>query len=163
VAQLLEENFEQVVPHAATRGPRFLGVVQKRCQAEGIGIDLQPTKPDRKSDRVILQAELVIGSWARRGRPLRLEVFADPIGSSLHVGWHLTKEVVGTGILGNTPMMSDINYRLDLKDARPENIRQINGIVSAFQATVFLPVLQQLADSVDRARTQRGQSGFLGA
>ena len=157
MSRQIDQNFDQVVPAAADRGRQFLGVLQKRCQSEGIGIELVATRPDRKKDRVILVADVPV-----RGRPRRLEVFADPMGNALHVGWQTTVELA-SGLIANTRFVRELQAGIDRVDTSSENVRALSGILQAFHAVVFMPVLQQLADAVERSRATQNQGGFFGA
>ena len=52
-----------------------------------------------------------------------------------------------------------------IKDRRDYSVgsqRQMSAILNAFHKTVFLPVLQELTDAVQR-RGPAGSGGFLGA
>jgi hypothetical protein len=153
----IDEGFDQLIPYAADRAGQFLGVLQKRCQAESIGIDLVPTKSQRKKDRVIL-----VGSVPAGARPRRLEVFADPTGRALHVGWQTTVEV-NAGLLANTAFFQNLEVGMDRLDAKSENVNRLSGVLRGFQELVFLPVLQQLADAMEKVRARQSQSGFFGA
>jgi hypothetical protein len=157
ISRSIDENFDQLIPDAADRAGQFLGVLQKRCQAEGIGVDLVPNKPERKKDRVIL-----VGSVPAGARPRRLEVFADPTGRALHVGWQTTVQV-NTGMLAGTTFVRHLEAGIDQIDAKAEHVTRLSGILRAFHELVFLPVLQQLADATERAHTAQSQSGFFGA
>jgi hypothetical protein len=157
ISRSIDENFDQLIPNAADRAGQFLGVLQKRCQAEGIGVDLVPTKPERKKDRVIL-----VGSVPAGARPRRLEVFADPTGRALHVGWQTTVQV-NTGVLAGTTFVRHLEAGIDQIDAKSEHVNRLSGILRAFHEMVFLPVLQQLADATERAHRAQSQSGFFGA
>ena len=119
MSRSIDENFDQLIPNAADRAGQFLGVMQKRCHAESIGIDLVPTKPERKKDRVILEGVLPAGA-----RPRRLEVFADPTGRALHVGWQTTVEV-NTGLLANTTFFRYVEADIERRDAKSEHVNRL--------------------------------------
>ena len=155
MSRRIDDSFDQLIPNAADRAGQFLGVLQKRCRAEGIGIDLVPTKPERRTDRVILVGNLSAGVRARH-----LEVFADPMGRALRVGWQTTVEV-NTGLLANSTFVRYIEADIDRKDANAKHVHRLSGILQAFHELVFLPVLQQLADAIETAYG-RSQGGFFG-
>lgn len=161
VAHELETDFNQVVPGAADKGPQFLGVVQQRCNAESIGLTLHPNKPDRRQDRVVLEGtiQIQVRTFQGKGRPTSIQVFADPIGTSLNVGWQLLSDHTGEGLLSISASGRRSLDRRDRQDTNPDKLRQINAVLSAFHQVVFLPTLQQLADAV---RPQPA-SGFFGA
>jgi hypothetical protein len=148
MSRSIDEKFDQLIPDAADRAGQFLGVLQKRCHAEGIGIDLVPTKPERKNHRVILVGSVPVGA-----RPRRLEVFADPIGCALHLGWQTTVELT-TGLLANNTFFRQLEAGIDRLDAGSEHVNRLNGVLRAFHEMVFLPVLQQLADAVEKAHSK---------
>ena len=143
MSRAIDEKFNQLIPEAADRAGQFLGVLQKRCQAEGIGIDLLPTKPKRNNHRVIL-----VGSVPAGARPRQLEVFADPIGRALHLGWQTTVELTA-GPLSNTTFFRQLEAGIDRLDTGSEQVNRLNGVLRAFHELVFLPVLQQLVDAVE--------------
>lgn len=159
----VETDFSQVLPGAADKGNQFLSVLQQRCAAEGIGVNLAPAKPSRREERIVLRGDLQIraSGMKGKGRPMTLEVFADPVGSSLSVGWQLLKDD-GGGLFARTGMGQEMQWALDRGDNSPDKNRQVNAILGAFQQSVFLPVLQQLADAIQRQQGQ-GQAGFFSA
>lgn len=160
MAREIEEHFDEIIPGAADRANQFLGVVRDRCNQEGIGIELRPHE-FRRSKRLVLRGHLQVGKLLRKSRPMQIEVFADPVGSSLQVGWQLTKEGAPEMLMGFNSVARG-QMMQDKADYSPENVRQLNAILGAFHQTVFRPVLFQLTDALDRQR-QSGGGGFLGA
>jgi hypothetical protein len=154
----IEDNADHVIPRAAERAAQFLGVVQQTCQDEGLGIDLQPARRGRRDDSMVLRAAVPAG----RGNNVEIEVFADPQGQSLHVGWIAYREVVGGTMLGGRGLMGDINRARQRNAGKLDNQRALAGSLSAFNSCVFMPVVQQLVDAVQAERGQRA-NGFLGA
>ena len=160
VSRELEQHFDQIIPGAADRSSQFLGVVQQRCQTEGLPLTLTP-KEERRSKRVILQGVIQVGKTLRKGRPMTLQVYADPVGSSLQVGWQLSTDGVPDFLMGFNAVQRG-QMSLDRRDSSPENVRQLSGILNAFHETVFRPVMGQLVDALQRTQG-RSESGFLGA
>jgi hypothetical protein len=153
----LEDKFDTVVPGAAGRGGQFLGVLQKRCQQEGLGINLRlAERPRRTGGGVILKADVK----ASRDNVFELEVFADDMGSSLHVGWEVRRTYVGGSVLGNVGMFGAVNAGIERRANKVGSQRAQSGLMQAFHLTVFMPVAQQLVDAV---QVRQGQNGFLGA
>ena len=156
----LENQFDEIIPGAADRAAQFLGVLQQRCRDEGLPLDLQP-KQDRKSGRLILVGWIQVGKALRKGRTMNLEIYADPMGSSLQVGWQLSTEGVPSFLMG-FDAVAQKQYALDRRDSSPEHVRQVSGILNAFHQTVFRPVMLQLVDAMERSQASSGE-GFLGA
>lgn len=161
MAQELEQQFEELVPFAADRAHQFLGVVKQRTSDEGLPLSLQ-AKSERKTDRTVLMGTLQAGNWMAKGRELTLTVFADPIGSSLQVGWQLSSPGTPMFVMGRDAYATGMAVQ-SMVDSKPENVRKISAILNAFHQAVFLPTLMQLADAVERARQQQSRDGFLGA
>ena len=157
----LRDNFDEVIPGAAEKGPMFLKVVQERTTQENLGIVLKPVVV-RKTQQVYLAADMQFGGMIFKGAPMKLIVHADPIGSSLQVGWQLTEEELG-GIMSLSQSNRAAQASRQIRNMRPEVQRKLSGIVKAFHVTIFLPTMQQLADAVQAASRPQGSSGFLGA
>lgn len=80
---------------------------------------------------------------------MQLEVFAEPTGKHLQVGWHVTKEVAG-GIQTRMRSVAIAEAMKDRRDYSADNQRQLNAIVTAFHRTVFEPTLEDLMNAVTR-------------
>jgi hypothetical protein len=155
----VQDSFDQVVPGAAGHSNTFLGVVQQRCGEVGLGLDLVPIRVDRRQDRVVMRGSVTFGNAWKGKRPYLLDVYADPIGPSLQVGWQLTTEEIG-GMLAGTTLGSRLDYKQTLIHNDPNTQRQLNGILQSFHQMVFLPTLQDLVDAIG---VSRPSGGFLGA
>jgi hypothetical protein len=158
VSKETEVSSDFVIPRAADRAAQFLGVIQKACRGEGLDLNLQPTKRSFRDSTVVLRADIKAG----RGNQLQLEVFADPQGNALHVGWQATRETVGGDFFGSVGMLGEINRAKTRNASKAGNQRALSGILQAFDSLVFQPVVQQLLDVV-RAQQSPHQNGFLGA
>jgi hypothetical protein len=122
-----------------------------------LDLNLQPATRGFRDKTVVLRAPIKAG----RGNVLDLEVFADPQGNSLHVGWQATREELG-GPLSNIGMFADMNNSRTRNANKAGNQRALSGILQAFDSLVFLPVVQQLSDAI-RIEQKPQQNGFLGA
>jgi hypothetical protein len=154
----IEQQADHVIPRAGAKASQFLGVVQQVCQDEGITLDLQPERRDRRDETIVLRAAVPAG----RGNTVNLEVFADAQGQNLHVGWIAYRELVGGKTFGNIGMLSDINRMRQRNAGKADNQRALAGVLATFNSCVFEPVVQQLVDAVQAERGQR-VNGFLGA
>lgn len=161
MAQLVEQDFDQTVPKAGESGSQFLERIQNRAREEGLALGRKPIslelkKPKPWEDRQVLQAKFGLGSYlTKKGSTMRLNVYADQMGSSLQVGWQLT---TGRNLKNST------GHRVaNQVDSKPDNVRQINGFLSLFHESVFLPTLEELAESVQADASGRSSSGFFGA
>jgi hypothetical protein len=155
----LQESFDQVVPGAAGHADTFLGVIQRRCHEAGLGLELMPVRVDRRQDRVVMRGSITFGNAWKGKRPYLFDVYADEVGPALQVGWQLSTDEFG-GVLGNTNMGYMVRNAQATVANDPNTIRQLTGILQAFQQMVFLPTLQDLIDATD---VQRPANGFLGA
>jgi hypothetical protein len=155
----IQDSFDQVVPGAAGHSDTFLGVVQRRCSEAGLGLELRPMKADRRSDRVVMRGSVTFGNAWKGTRPYTLEVYADPIGPSLQVGYQLTTSEIG-GMLAQTNFGSRLDYKQSKIHNDPNTQRQLSGILQSFHQLVFLPTLQDLVDAIG---VSRPSGGFLGA
>jgi hypothetical protein len=160
VTDLLEGQSE-FIPGAAGYSDKFLDVVQERCDQAGIGIALGLVKVGRKSNqRYVMRGTITFGNAWKGKKPYMLEVYADPAGSNLQVGFQLSTEEIG-GVLGGTSygiMANNSGVRIHND---PNTQRQLNGILQGFYQMVFAPTVQDLIDAVGRSRPQT--NGFLGA
>lgn len=159
--QEVQENFDQVVPAASRHGDTFLATIQKRTASGGIGISLDPIKASRKSDRIVLRGSITFGSIWNGKEPYTLEVYADALGQALQVGWQLTTQEIG-GMLANTNMGQYAAAGKARRQADPNIMRQVSGILQAFHQTIFLPTLQDLINAVQRSQ-QQSAGGFFSA
>ena len=153
-----EASNDLVIPRAAGKASQFLGVIQKACQEEQLGINLLPTKRSFRDSTVVLRSSLKAG----RGNALELEVFADPQGHALHIGWQANRVTIGGDVLGNRGLLGEMNAMSRAGANRAGNQRALSGILQAFDGLVFQPVAEQLMDAV-RAEQGPKQNGFLGA
>ena len=103
----IEEQVDHVIPRAGERAAQFLGVIQKTCVEEGLELDLQPTKRSWRDESIVLRGTIRAG----RNNELQLEVFADPQGNSLHVGWQALRAIAGGQALGGIGLFGEINGR----------------------------------------------------
>jgi hypothetical protein len=154
----VEDSFDQFVPGAAVHSDKFLGVVQQRCNTAGLGITLGPAKTSRKNDRVVMRGVITFGN-AWRAKGYTLEVYADPRGDALQVGYQLTTEELG-GFLANTEYGARVQQGQTRIHNDPNTLRQLNGILQGFHQMVFLPTLQDLVNALGAPRPS---GGFLGA
>jgi hypothetical protein len=160
MGQQLTEQFDQIIPNAASKAEQFLGVIQKTTVDSGIPLSFVAEKA-RKTGRVCLVGTIQVGSTFRKTRPMKMEVYADAMGNSLQVGWQLSKAQL-SGFAATFDSNVAAAAWQDLRDMHPDNIRQVNGILSAFHETVFLPVMGFLVDAVGRPSDPQS-GGFLNA
>lgn len=153
-----EASNDIVIPRAAQRASQFLGVIQQVCREEQLGINLLPTKRSFRDSTVVLRSAIKAG----RGNVLQLEVFADPQGNALHIGWQANRETVGGSTLGNMGLLGEMNAMSRMNANKAGNQRALSGILQAFDGMVFQPVAQQLLEAVQAEQGPR-QNGFLGA
>lgn len=127
-------EFDQVVPNAAPEAQQFLEELRSLSQREaGVaewGLALR--KPSRLKNRVVLSGSYQMGNAWRKARPVQLEAYADPIGDHLQVGYQVTW---GSGLFFSA---------LPIGDEDPKLIRKVDGMLTVFQQSVFLPALEQL-------------------
>ena len=154
----VEDEFDVVVRGGSGRAAQFLGVIQKMCQEEGLDVNLQPAKRSFRDSTVVLRGPLKVG----RGNQLEMEVFADPQGTGLHVGWQATRATAGGSVLGNVGLLGEINAMRTRNAGKAGAVRAQSGILQAFNNMVFLPVVQQLTVAIQAERGP-SQNGFLGA
>lgn len=153
-----EASNDLIIPRAAGRASQFLGVIQRACREENLGLNLQPTKRSFRDSTVVLRADIKAG----RGNTLELEVFADPQGQALHIGWQANRLTIGGDVLGSRGLLGEMNAMSRAGANRAGNQRALSGILQAFDGLVFQPVAEQLAEAV-RAEQSPRQNGFLGA
>jgi hypothetical protein len=154
----LEDQYDQIIPGAAGKAGAFLGVLQKRCEEQGLGINLQPTKRGFRDQSVVLRGAIKAG----RGNTLELEVFADAMGNNLHVGYQLSRPVAGGSALSNVGIFGEMNAMARRGAGNAGNVRAQSGMMQAFHGMVFLPVLEQLTEAVQQSQSPP-KNGFLGA
>lgn len=139
---------DEVVPGAAPHAERFLATVLGRSEAEGIPLRLaSATKGLGAKRRSILRAEFRVGGLLTRSPRYRLEVFADPIGSALHVGFQV--DAPQAGVIGPYLMSRRGAMVGDWLQSLPRNQRELAQLVGGFDTTVFVPTVQQLVDAVE--------------
>jgi hypothetical protein len=154
----VEEQNDHVIANAASRANQFLGVIQKTCEDEGLGIILKPTKRSMRDATIVLRGKVPAG----RGNDVELEVFADPQGKALHVGWQATRPVIGGKTLGSIGMFGEMNALARRKANNASNVRALSGALGAFNSMVYEPVVEQLIEAI-RAEQGPAKNGFLGA
>ncbi len=155
----LEDQYDQIIPGAGDKAGAFLGVLKKTCEAQGLGITLQPAKRSMRDATVVLRGNLPAG----KGNALQIEIFADQMGTNnLHVGYQVLRPVVGGGALSNVGLFREMNYATQRNAGKAGNVRAQSAITQAFHGMVFLPVVQQLIDAVQVSQ-RPAQNGFLGA
>ena len=121
---------------------------------EGLELDLQPTKRSWRDESIVLRGTIRAG----RNNELQLEVFADPQGNSLHVGWQALRAIAGGQALGGIGLFGEINGRRMKAAGKSDNQRALSGILQAFNGMVYMPVVQQLTDAI-RASRDSGRTG----
>lgn len=140
---------DEIVPTAAPYGAQFLHEILTRTEAEGLAdrLNFRPFTRGRGANAGhALRAEFAVGGFFTRGPRHRLEVFADPVGSALQVGWQLSTPMAGVvGAMVVSPRAREVNAWLS---SLPRNERELSQIVRGFESTVYLPVLAQLVDAV---------------
>jgi hypothetical protein len=161
MAEALQEAFDELIPAAADKGTLFLQVIQQRVAQEDIGLHFVPVEI-KKTRRFVLEATIQLGGTLLKGAPMKVVVHADPVGSSLQVGWQLTEEEL-TGILAISDSARAAHASRQLRNLKPENQRRLSGMLKAFHLTVFMPTMQQLVEAVELAHRPQGGRGFLGA
>jgi hypothetical protein len=157
----VQDSENQFIAGGAAYADKFLGVIQQRCNASGIGITLGPTTRNRKDPRPVMRGNISFGRALTGKRDYMFEVYADPAGPNLQVGYQLMSEEVGGGILGNTDMVRRANARQVRMHNDPNTQRQLSGIIQGFYQMVFVPTVQDLVDAIGATKQQTG--GFLGA
>ena len=157
----VQESENQFIAGAAARQNDFLGVIMKRCNAAGLGVTLAPVQLGRKQgNRTVMRGSIVFGNAWKGKRPYILEVYADPSGSNLQVGFQLTTEEMG-GIMANTNFGARVANTQTKIHNDPNTQRQLSGVLQGFYQMVFMPTVQDLIDAVGAAGRQ--SNGFLGA
>lgn len=150
----VDDQFSHIVPGAAAKADQFLRVVRDRCNNMQIGLTLEAAQRSRRDGGgQCLKGDLGSGQG--------IEVFADPMGPGLHVGFQLTNAVVG-GPLAGVGVFGDINRRNARRQNKSGNVRAVTGKLNGFQQLVLGPVIQELTDAVAQQQ-QPAANGFLGA
>jgi hypothetical protein len=151
----VEDQFSHIVVGAADRAQQFLGVVQQRCDEMQIGLQLEAfQRSARSGGGMALRGNLKYGQG--------IEVFAQPMGPSLQVGYQLTTHQAG-GALAGIGLFGEINTRRAKMQSKTGNVREVAGMVQAFNQLVLGPVIQELTDAVAQQRGAPNRNGFLGA
>ena len=127
-------EFDQVVPNAAPEAQHFLEELHRLSLEEAGVADwrLALRKPNRLKSRVVLSGSYQMGNAWRKARPVQLEVYADPVGNHLQVGYQVTW---GSGLFFSA---------LPIGDDNPKLIRKVDGMLAVFQQSIFLPAFEQL-------------------
>lgn len=162
MAHDLQDSFEELIPMAGAKADTFLNVILQESQKHDLGLAFTP-KTMRKTQQVVLEAPIRLGSMVARGATIKLVVHAEPVATALQVGWQLTEDS-GSQTLA---MLSD-NYAYKMakkqqRNMKPENQRQLMGTLRGFHQIVFLPVMQMLIDAVQQTSRPQGGGGFMGA
>jgi hypothetical protein len=133
----LEDGFRQTIPGCANKGDDFLQEIYVRCAVENIsGIQLDFATPDRGGGVVLRgPVRVEVTRFKESGRPLFLQVNADPAGSDLDCSWELITGAA-TG--------DDVAYP---EDVSAERRSQALGLCNRFHETIFMPILQEIADA----------------
>ena len=156
----LQDSFEELIPGACDKDKTFLQVISDRAAQENLGLAFMP-KQVKKSELVVLEAMIQFGGTFRKSAPMKLVVHAEPIGSSLQVGWQLASTV--SAYKKYTPQGQTSQARMEERSMSPENQRQLTGILGGFHQAVFLPVMTLLVDAIEQGSRPQGGGGFLGA
>jgi hypothetical protein len=153
----VDDQFSHIVPGGADRGEQFLRIVRDRCNEMNIGLTLSAAKRGRRDGGgTCLKGDLGAG----RG----IEVFADPMGPGLHVGFQLTNAVAGGNALSGVGIFGDINKVRSMRQNRGGHIRAVEGKINGFQQLVLAPVIQELTEAIAiQQGTRQAGNGFLGA
>lgn len=157
----LQEDESEFIPGAAGYSEKFLDVIQQRCDDAQLGIALGLVRVGRKSDpRFIMRGTITFGNAWKGKKPYMLEVYADPAGPNLQVGFQLSTDEIG-GMMANTNFgVRAYNTSVKIHND-PNTQRQLHGILQGFYQLVFAPTVQDLMEVVGRGRQQT--NGFLGA
>jgi hypothetical protein len=157
----LQEGDSEFIAGAASYADKFLGVIQQRCNEAGIGVVLAPIRVGRKQEnRVVMRGTVTMGSTWKGKKPYLLEVYADPAGQNLQVGFQLSTEEVG-GFMANTNAGMHAYAKGVRINNDPDTQRRLKGILQGFYQMVFAPTVQDLTDVV--AASRQRSNGFLGA
>lgn len=150
----VEDQFSHIVPGAAGKAQQFLGIVRDRCNQLQFGLTLEAAqRGHRDGGGTCLKGNL--------GNGEAIEIFAEPMGPSLHIGYQLTNNMVG-GQLAGIGMFGDINRARARKQAKASNVRDVQGKINGFQQMVLLPVIQELTDAIAQQQGRPAGNGFLG-
>lgn len=151
----VEDQFSHIIVGAADKAQQFLKIVQERCTEAQIGLTLVAhQRAGRDGGGTALKGDLKYGQG--------IEVFAQPIGPSLQVGYQLTTNQVG-GVFRDMGMLGTFNAKRSRQQAKGSNVREVQGKVQAFDQIVLGPVIQELTDALAQQRGGSTGNGFLGA
>lgn len=148
---------DTLIPRAGSRAKQFLGVIHQRTTSEGLDVSFRPTKRSMRDSSIVLRGPLNVG----RGNAVELEVYADPQGSALHVGWVAQREALN-GVTQHLGLFQELNWLRNHNAGTAASERALNGILQAFDGMVFRPVVELLVEAV-QGDTGPQRSGFLGA
>lgn len=157
----LQDAFDEIIPGAGDKATLFLKVIQERAERERVGLTFS-VRQIRKTAQFVLEAPIQFGGVLLKGLPMKVIVHADPIGSSLQVGWQLTQQELHA-IASWSDSARAAHASAGLRNLKPENQRALSGMLKAFHVTVFVPVLGQLVQAVEAAQRPNSGGGFLGA
>jgi hypothetical protein len=148
----VQDHYSHTVPGAGQKAAQFLRIVMERCQELDFGMTLEPARRSRRDGGGdCLHANFGAGQV--------LEVFAEPQGAMLHVGYQFIIKTVG-GPLAGRGSAGEINQLRNWRQGRTKNIRNVEGQMNAFEKHVFGPVVQELTEAMQQLRPT---NGFLGA
>lgn len=162
MAQDLQHSFEELIPGAGDKADTFLNVIFQESQKHDLGLTLVP-KVIRKTQQAVLEASIQLGGALFRGAPMKLVVFAEPVASSLQVGWQLTESQGSSALSMVSERYAYSVAKVRERNLKPENQRKLTGMVMGFHQLVFLPVMHMLIDAMEQSARPQGGVGFLGA
>ena len=145
---------DHLIPHAGPRAEQFLGVIQQETLNQGLGIEFVAGRRSMRDKTIVLRAPLKVG----RAADLELEVWAEPQGAALHVGWSAQEKVADSWNAWGRDIQTIKQFGSNVQDAE----RKMRGMVQAFHNLVYQPVVQMLVEATQQRRTP-GNDGFLGA
>ena len=150
----VDGQYSHVVPGGAEKADQFLSVVRDRCNQMQIGFVLEAAQRSRREGGGnCLKGKLGNGQF--------IEVFADPMGPGLHVGYQVVNQVAGGQLLGNVGSFRELNNSRARRQNKSGHVRQVQGMINGFEQLVLGPVIQELTDAVQQGRP--AGNGFLGA
>lgn len=149
---------DTVVPQAAAMASKFLTAIARRTLDEGLDIDLHGARRGIRDLTPILRATVKAGYQ----NDVQLEVFADPQGRGLHVGWHASRLEIG-GFLSQQGSFGRANAMNRAIGGTANKQRKLAGILQSFELLVFRPVVDQLVEAMRVQQSGSSGNGFLGA
>ncbi len=140
------DSYQRRIPGAAAQAEPFLEAVLLAARSEGVPAPLE-LKRDRKGRTVLRARKIRFGGFMNKSRPMQLEVFADPMGRNLNVGWQLTA-LTANGWAAESGLNPTMEAAKDRKDRSPQVQREIAALIDSFQEGAFLPSMHRLLESV---------------